>query len=174
MNRLIQDLIDTAVIERHGELPLNPQEHPAQNLAEEVCELTRIQAKAKTVHVHCDIQGDATVCVDRDRLLQVLVNLVDNAIKFTPQGGKISVRSSVQHKVLMFSISDTGPGIPESDRHRIFEPYWQAQKTAHLGAGLGLAIAKQIVEQHGGKIWVESNEGPGSTFVFTIPVATAN
>ena len=152
MNRLIQDLIDTAVIERHGQLPLNPTEHPAQSLAEEVCELTRIQATAKTVHVHCDIQGSATVCADRDRLLQVLGNLIDNAIKFTPEGGRITVRSEVGHNEVRLSVSDTGPGIAESDRDRIFQPYWQAPATAHLGAGLGLSIAKQIVEQHGGKI----------------------
>src|SRR5262249_47555742 len=115
MNRLIQDLIDTAVIERHGELPLNPKEHPAQNLAEEVCEITRIQAKAKTVDVHCDIEGNATVWVDRDRLLQVLTNLIDNAIKFTPEGGTVTVRSEVAQNEVRFSVSDTGPGIPESD-----------------------------------------------------------
>ncbi len=172
MNRLIQDLMDQAVIERHGELPLNPKEHPAHNLAEEVCELTRIQAKAKTVEVQCNIEGNATVWVDRDRLLQVLTNLIDNAIKFTPPGGTVTVRSEIGYNEVRFSVSDTGPGIPEPHRDRIFEPYWQAPRTAHLGAGLGLSIAKQIVEQHGGKIWVESAEGQGSTFVFTIPAST--
>jgi signal transduction histidine kinase len=171
MNRLIQDLIDTAVIERHGKLPLNPQEHPARNLAEEVCELTQMQAKAKTVHVRCDIEGNATVCVDRDRLFQVLTNLIDNAIKFTPEGGTVTVKSEVRHNEVRFSVSDTGPGIPEAHRARIFEPFWQAPETAHLGAGLGLSIAKQIVEQHGGRIWVESAEGRGSTFVLTVPAS---
>jgi signal transduction histidine kinase len=171
MNRLIQDLIDTAVIERHGELPLNPKEHPAQHLAEEACELSRIQARGKTVSVHCEIDGNATVVVDRDRLFQVLTNLIDNAIKFTAEGGTVIVRSAVGVNEVRFSVSDTGPGIPESDRDRIFEPYWQAPATAHLGAGLGLSIAKQIVEQHGGKIWVESTVGAGSTFVFTIPAS---
>jgi signal transduction histidine kinase len=172
MTRLIQDLIDTAAIERYGELPLNPKEFPTQNLAEEVCEITKIQAQAKTVHVYCDIQGNATVRVDRDRLLQVLGNLIDNAIKFTPEGGAVTVKSEVADQEVRFSVSDTGPGVPESDRHRVFEPYWQAPATAHLGAGLGLSIAKQIVEQHGGKIWVESGEDRGSRFVFTIPVST--
>jgi signal transduction histidine kinase len=172
MNRLIQDLIDTEVIERHGQLPLNANEHPAQSLAEEVCELTRIQAQSKTVDVHCDIQGNATIHADRDRLLQVLGNLIDNAIKFTPEGGTITVRSEARPDEVRFSVSDTGPGIPASDRDRIFEPYWQAPATAHLGTGLGLSIAKQIVVQHGGKIWVESAEGQGTTFVFTIPATT--
>jgi signal transduction histidine kinase len=102
--------------------------------------------------------------------LQVLGNLIDNAIKFTPEGGTVTLKSEVAEKEVRFYVSDTGPGIPESERIRIFEPYWQAPATAHLGAGLGLAIAKQIVEQHGGRIWVESAEGRGSQFVFTIPI----
>jgi len=169
MNRLIQDVIDNAVIERRGELPLNPTEHQVQNLTEEVCEQTRIQAQTKTVHVRCEIHGHVTVYGDRDRLLQVLTNLVDNALKFTPKGGTITVKSELQDHEIRFSVSDTGPGIPAADRDRVFEPYWRAPHTAQPGAGLGLAIAKQIVEQHGGRIWVESQEGHGSTFIFAIP-----
>jgi signal transduction histidine kinase len=169
MNRLIQDVIDNALIERHGELPLNPTEHPVENLTDEICQQTRIQAHAKTVHVHCEIQGQVTVYGDRDRLLQVLTNLVDNALKFTPAGGTVTVRSEQRDHEIRFSVSDTGPGIPPADRDRVFEPYWRASHTAQPGAGLGLAIAKQIVEQHGGRIWVESEEGQGSTFIFTIP-----
>lgn len=169
MNRLIEDVIDNAVIERNGELPLNPTEHPVEHLTDEICEQTRIQAQAKTVHVRCEIQGDVTVYGDRDRLLQVLTNLVDNALKFTPAGGTVIVKSEQRDHEVRFSVSDTGPGIPAADRDRIFEPYWRASHTAQPGAGLGLAIAKQIVGQHGGRIWVESEEGRGSTFIFTIP-----
>src|SRR4029077_7436574 len=104
-----------------------------------------------------------TVYGDRDRLLQVLTNLVDNALKFTPKGGTVTVKSQVQGREIRFSVSDTGPGISAADRDRIFEPYWRASPTTQPGAGLGLAIAKQIVEQHGGRIWVESEEGLGST-----------
>jgi signal transduction histidine kinase len=174
MNRLIQDLIDNVVIEHSGKLPLNPQNEAADVLAEEVCEMTRMHAKTKTVRVECQIEGRATVYADRSRLLQVLTNLIDNAIKFTPEGGTVTVKSEFQRNEVRFSISDTGPGISEADRTRIFEPYWQASSTSHLGAGLGLAIAKQIVEQHGGKIWVEGEEGCGSTFVFTIPATASN
>jgi signal transduction histidine kinase len=174
MNRLIQDLIDNVVIEHSGKLPLNPQDEAADVLTQEVCELSRIQAKTKTVNVECQIEGRATVYADRSRLLQVLMNLIDNAIKFTPEGGTVTVKSEFQRDEVRFSVSDTGPGISETDRPRIFEPYWQAPATAHLGAGLGLAIAKQIVEQHGGKIWVEGAEGHGSTFVFTIPATASN
>jgi signal transduction histidine kinase len=82
--------------------------------------------------------------LDRDRLLQVLTNLIDNAIRFTPEGGTLTVRSEAAQNEVRFSLSDTGPGIPESDRGRTFELYWQAPTTAHLGAGLSLAIAKHI------------------------------
>jgi signal transduction histidine kinase len=169
MGRLIQDVIDNAVIERHGELPLNPTEHPVEHLTDEICAQTRIQAQAKTVHVHCEVQGQVTVYGDRDRLSQVLTNLFDNALKFTPAGGAVTVKSELRGDEIRFSVSDTGPGIPATDRDRIFEPYWRASDTSQPGAGLGLAIAKQIVEQHGGTIWVESEEGRGSTFIFTIP-----
>jgi signal transduction histidine kinase len=100
-----------------------------------------------------------------------LAYVIDNAIKFTPKGGTVTVKSEVQDHEVRFSVSDTGPGISEADRVRIFEPFWQSAATAPLGAGLALSIAKQIVEQHGGRIWVESAEGRGSTFVFTIPAS---
>ena len=106
------------------------------------------------------------------RVLQALTNLIDNAIKFSPEGGTVIVKSQPLDRVVKFSVSDSGPGIPADIRNRIFEPYWQAHPTAHLGLGLGLSIAKQIVEQHGGTIWVESEEGRGSTFAFTIPAET--
>jgi len=171
MNRLIQDLLDNAIIEQSGKLPMSPQTHPVHRLAEEVCALTEIHAKTKTVQVECNIEGNASVYADRDRLLQVLINLIDNAIKFTPEGGKVTVKSRVLPTEVVFSVSDTGPGISEENRERIFEAYWQAPATAHLGAGLGLSIAKRIVEQHGGRIWVESVLGQGSTFLFSLPAA---
>jgi len=108
------------------------------------------------------------VRADRNRILQVLYNLIDNALKFTPAGGSISVRCESSDHGVQFSITDTGRGIEESNLGRIFERYWQAKATAHLGSGLGLAIAKAIVEQHGGAIWVESKLGIGSTFFFTL------
>jgi len=174
MNRMIQDLIDHATIEQGRGLPLNPQRHEAECLVKEVCEMAKIQAEAKAVDVRHEVHGNAPVFVDRDRLSQVLTNLVDNALKFTPQGGAILVKSKVTDHEVEFSVSDTGPGIRESDQSRIFEPYWQAESTRQLGIGLGLAIAKSIVEQHGGRIWVESAEGRGSRFVFTIPAKPEN
>ena len=106
--------------------------------------------------------------LDQPRITQVLDNLLGNALKFTPAGGKITLQVSRLENEVQFSVSDTGPGIPDEALGRIFEPYWQVQKT-RSGMGLGLFIAKTIVESHGGRIWVESTVGQGTTFHFTLP-----
>ena len=121
---------------------------------------------------------------DRDRLGQVVANLLGNAIKFTPNGGRIQIEvkmgagysvsefSSPEHNEVCISVSDTGIGIPKQYHDKIFERFGRAQmqgKTVKEGVGLGLAIAKEIVEHHGGRIWVESEEGKGSCFSFTLP-----
>jgi signal transduction histidine kinase len=173
MSQLIQDLLDEAVIERSGFLPINPQPHDCHALGEEVCQFTRVQASAKTVHVTCDIPDHATIRVDRIRILQVLSNLIDNALKFTPAGGRIVVREEPYGNHLRFSVFNNGPAIPEDCREKIFDPYFQAPGNTRGGAGLGLTIARRIVEQHGGAIWVESKEGEGTTFFFTIPAERA-
>jgi signal transduction histidine kinase len=173
MSQLIQDLLDEAVIERSGFLPINPQPHDCHALGEEVCQFTRVHASAKRVQVTCDIPDHATIRVDRTRILQVLSNLIDNALKFTPVGGRIDVREERYGNHLQFSVFNNGPAIPEDYRERIFEPYFQAPGNTKGGAGLGLTIARRIVEQHGGDIWVESKEGEGTTFFFTIPAERA-
>ena len=106
---------------------------------------------------------------DRDRLLQVFSNLGGNAIKFTGNGGKVTIAARALGEVIEFAVRDTGPGIAESDLPHVFDRFWQARNTAHLGTGLGLAIAKGIVEAHGGEIRVASTVGRGTEFVFTIP-----
>jgi signal transduction histidine kinase len=101
----------------------------------------------------------------------VVCNLAGNAMKFTPPGGRITIGARVTGGELEVSVKDTGTGMSPEDLARVFEPYWQAQRTASLGAGLGLKIAKGIVEAHGGRIWVESTVGEGTTFHFTLPIA---
>jgi signal transduction histidine kinase len=169
IDRMIHDLLEQAIIERTGSLPINLQPHPAHSLAEEACEITRVQAKARTVRVECHNCGSAVIHVDRDRLLQVLTNLIDNALKFTPKGGCITIESEVREDHARYSVSNTGPAIPEAFREKVFEPYFQVPGTAHRGSGLGLAIAKHIVEQHGGTIWFEAADGERTTFTFTVP-----
>jgi two-component system phosphate regulon sensor histidine kinase PhoR len=111
---------------------------------------------------------------DENGIIQVLFNLVDNAIKYTPSGGKIDISAEVQDKFVKVDIKDTGAGIPEDDIPRIFERFYRIDKARSLelgGTGLGLSIVKHIVKEHGGEVSVESTLGTGSVFTFTIPRA---
>jgi signal transduction histidine kinase len=113
--------------------------------------------------------------MDAARIKQVLLNLVGNAVKFTPEGGRVKVRAIVEDGSVRVEVCDTGPGIPAEDHERIFQEFQQSQTSRGAdkpeGTGLGLALAKRFVEMHGGRIWVESEVGRGSTFAFSLPVA---
>jgi signal transduction histidine kinase len=111
---------------------------------------------------------------DRDRLQQVFMNLLSNALKFTPAGGEISLGAELQPGNVRFWVADTGPGIPPEHLDHLFDRYWQGNKHDRRGAGLGLAISKGLVEAHGGRIWVESQLGRGSTFCFALPIAATS
>jgi len=110
------------------------------------------------------------VRADRDRLFQAMANLVGNALKATTQGGLVIGARSLDEREVVFWVRDTGPGIPADQQARLFEPYWRGQST-YKGAGLGLAITRGIVGAHGGRVWLESAPGSGTTFYFTIPKA---
>ncbi len=116
-------------------------------------------------------QAVPEVWADADRLLQILENIIGNALKFTKPGGRVTVGVSRQNSQVLFRVSDTGPGIEPEDVPHLFDRFWQARKARRQGAGLGLPIVKGIVEAHGGRVWVESVPGRGSTFFFTIPAA---
>ena len=169
IHRLLQDLADVAKIERGVPLPLRLQLHSVRDLGQEVCGRFAVGDEQNVPEIVCKADQDAVVCVDRDRLLQALHNVIDNAVKFTPKHGRVAVTTEVTTDQVRFVISDTGPGIKKADQERIFDPYWQARSTAHLGSGLGLAITKKIVEQHGGRITVESELKKGTTFIITVP-----
>jgi len=98
-------------------------------------------------------------------------NLIGNAMKFTPPGGAVRLTGKRRDEAVLFMVTDTGPGVPHENLRDIFNPYWQGKRAERMGAGLGLPIARGIVESHGGKIWVESNPGRGTTFYFTLPIA---
>jgi PAS domain S-box-containing protein len=169
MRRLIEDLLDIAKIEA-GRFSIDAQPCPAAALLDEVFGLMQHLAQQKGLRL--DVQApsrDYDLRCDRPRILQVLSNLIGNAIKFTPKGGAIVVTADADDRKVRFSVRDNGAGIAPDELPHIFERFWQARKTAHMGAGLGLAIAKGIVDSHGGKIWVESQRGKGSTFYFTLP-----
>ena len=170
MTRLIQDLLDMASIES-GHLAIEPTARRVGTIVDEALDAVRRVACAKDVEVRGDDRADdATVLCDPDRMLQVLANILGNALKFTPAGGRITVVTErVEERFVRFAIADTGPGIATSELALVFDRFWQAKATARAGTGLGLAICKGIVEQHGGAIGVESQPGHGTTFWFTLP-----
>jgi signal transduction histidine kinase len=110
------------------------------------------------------------VTADRDRVLQVLSNLGGNAVKFSPEGGRVEIVARAAGTVVEFAVRDNGPGIAHGDLPHVFDRFWQQKPTARLGTGLGLAIAKGIIDAHGGELRAESEPGKGSCFKFTLPV----
>jgi len=172
MEHLIRDLLDVASI-GSGHLSLGPRPHAAGALLAAACEMLRPLAEEAGIEFRCDLPPETPiVAADADRIVQLLSNLVGNAIKFTPPGGRIEVGLEDRGEVARFHVADTGPGIPADELPHVFEQFWQARRDGRHGAGLGLAISKGIVEAHGGSIRVESGEGEGTTFYFTLPVVS--
>ena len=172
MRRLIEDLLDVTRLEGGKRLPIEPAPVEVEPLLAETYELFKAQAATQSITLQYQVGGKLPPALaDHHRVLQVLSNLIGNAMKFTPKGGVVSFRADAQGDEILFTVADTGPGVPKKNLNDIFNPYWQAKRAERLGAGLGLPIAKGIVEAHGGRIWVESEEGRGSKFYFTLPVA---
>jgi signal transduction histidine kinase len=171
MNRLIQDLLDVTRIEAEG-LSLRRADVDCARLVADAVESQQPLASAERVTLDVDLaQPLPTVRGDHDRLMQTFENLIGNAIKFTEAGGRITVGAKPENGEVLFWVSDTGMGLRQEDLPRVFDRFWRAQEGNKHGAGLGLPIAKGIVEGHGGRIWVDSALGRGTTFSFTIPVA---
>ena len=171
MTRLLDDLVDAASLEA-GTLAIRRAPSSAAPLVAEAVESQQASAQRKDVRLECKLPEEAVdILCDEVRVRQVLVNLIANAIKFTPKGGRVAVRAAPRGDDIEFTVSDDGPGILESELPHVFERYWQAPETARMGSGLGLAIASGLVKAHGGHIWVQSEVGVGSTFSFTIPIA---
>ena len=172
MSRLIADLLDVTRLEGGKRLPIEPAPVGVEELMREAEELFRAQAAVASVSMEYELDDEVpAVHADRHRVMQVLSNLIGNSLKFTPPGGRIRVAARRADREVLLSIADTGPGIPKEHLHDIFSPYWQAKRAERMGAGLGLPIAKGIVEAHGGRIWVESEQGRGTQFYFTLPLA---
>lgn len=168
MERLIGNLLDVDVLEKGQALVRKEAVSPSEVLTVAVQEF-RPRCEATSLHLEIGPVADDAVRADPDRLMQVLSNLLDNAVKFTDPGGRVEVRAEATNGTVTFSVSDTGEGIPEDRLGSIFDRYAQAHEARRAGVGLGLAIVKEIVEAHGGRIWVESQPGRGSTFYFTLP-----
>jgi len=171
MNHLIQDLLDVARMEG-GRLSIARARIPARQAVADVVQTQEPLATSASLELRLDIPPDLPdLWADRDRLLQVFENLIGNAIKFTEAGGSISVGATPRDGEVLFWVADTGVGMPADDLPHVFERLWQASGGGRAGAGLGLPIAKGIIEAHGGRIWADSALGAGSTFFFTIPTA---
>ena len=172
LTQTVNEILELSRIES-GSVPLRLTSTSVCDLIKETVERFSTQTERAKLVVEIDCPADLPRAqADPDRLAQVLVNLIHNAIKFTPAGGKIIIGSREQDGMLRCFVSDTGVGIPEADLTRIFERFYKAdQARSSGGTGLGLAIARHLVEAHQGKIWAEGIEGQGSTFIFTIPIA---
>jgi signal transduction histidine kinase len=173
MGRLVGDLLDLAAIEcgrlsiAHGAL------RPA-DAAEEAVEAIRPLAAEAGVHVAAQPASPVPpVEGDRARVQQVLQNVLSNAVSVTPRGGAVCVGYRQRGAHVVFSVADGGPGVAPEDRRRIFERYWRGAEAGHRGVGLGLSIAKGIVEAHGGRLWVATRRGRGAVFRFSLPLAVA-
>jgi PAS domain S-box-containing protein len=171
METLIDDLLDTANI-RAGRLPLDIHREPADSVLREAVELQQPIAAENGVTLVLDDQIDGLVIdCDRNRLLQVFGNLIGNAIKFCRGGDTVTVSARRDGNEARFAVADTGRGIQPELLPYLFDAYWSGAEDKKQGAGLGLYISRGIIEGHGGRMWVESTPGQGSTFYFTVPVS---
>ncbi|MBI5200792.1 MAG: PAS domain S-box protein, partial [Elusimicrobia bacterium] len=175
LNDLIRDILDFGKIES-GQMTVHPQPADAKMIAEEAVESLGPWATKKTIQLTLEApDGLPQVNADSKRIVQVIINLLSNAIKFTPKNGSVTVilEKTMDEgvKYVQFGVRDTGPGIDKADQEKIFQKFVQiAAGEKHVGGtGLGLAIAKALVGMHKGKMWVDSDEGRGATFLFTIP-----
>jgi signal transduction histidine kinase len=171
---LINDILDLSKIEA-GRMELELTDFHLPTALDNALPLVRERAGRRGIALHAEVDERLDqIQADERKLRQVVLNLLSNAIKFTPEGGRIEVRAVPVDGSLEVSVSDTGVGIAPEDQEAIFEEFRQVGTAAKKveGTGLGLALSRKFVELHGGRIWVESRVGVGSTFTFTIPIRT--
>ncbi len=171
MNRLLGDLLDVVSIEA-GQLQVSPVPDDLTRVMRESVEAFQHVASAQGISLSVvDSPGPLLATFDPERVLQVLANLLSNALKFTREGGRVELRAVSEGALCRVSVTDTGSGIPDDQLESIFERFRQVSRFDRRGHGLGLHISKCLVEAHGGRIWAESRLGSGSTFHFTLPRA---
>ena len=171
LTQLVEELLELSKIES-GRVPLEKRLIKAEDFIKAACERMELQAKRAGLQLGNSVKSKLPkTMVDPTRLEQVLVNLIHNAIKFTPPGGQIEVNAHEDSEYIVYSVKDTGKGILPKDLDRIFERFYKTDRSrSERGTGLGLSISRHLVEAHNGKIWVESQPGQGSTFFFKIPI----
>ncbi len=170
MQHLIRDLVDASVLDADGSLSMVLADVPVASLVADAIVAAKLEADSRSITISPDPIATLLVRCDRERMLQVLANLLGNAVKFTPEGGHISVRAMRVDSFVRIEVADTGPGIKQEHQASVFERHWSG-RTAGAGAGLGLFIARGIVRGHGGRIWLHSEPGRGTTFFLTVPTA---
>jgi len=171
MEHLIGDLLDMASI-HVGKLKIQRRPQSAEALLQEAVEPCDAMAAEQGLQFAVEPEvADLHVDCDHQRILQVFSNLLGNAFKFCRRGDRIAVRARRDGNDIRFEVADTGPGIPPEDRPHVFEPYWSAERQGKRGTGLGLFISHAVIEAHGGRLWVDSEPGHGTTFFFTLPMA---
>ncbi|WP_258360418.1 sensor histidine kinase [Moorella sulfitireducens] len=174
LSRLVHDLQELSLAEAK-KLPLHRETFNLVEIVQKVFNFFQVEADSKNISLILDTEEhDIEIEGDRDRLTQVLINLLGNALRYTPSRGRVEVTIKESPGEVSVSVADTGPGIAPADLPYVFERFYRTEKSrnrAQGGAGLGLAIAKGFVEAHGGRIWVESQPGQGTRFIFTIPAA---
>ena len=169
MNRLMSDLLDTVRLQA-GRLALDIELTSVGEILRQAEETFRSVANQRGIRLDIVLPDiDTPLRADPLRVAQIVGNLVGNAIKFTPPHGYVALDAVIEGNEVMFQVTDSGPGIAPSHLAHLFDRFWQARRSDHRGAGLGLTIARGLVEAHGGKIWVDSMVGVGTTFSFTLP-----
>lgn len=173
---LINDILDISKIES-GRIELRREVFDVASALEETLSSVRHQGEAKSIGIETNLSISPTIFADRLRIKQILFNLLSNALKFTSDGGRVEVAARLRDGFVEFSVRDTGIGIPKEQQEAVFDKFYQVGATTRgvrEGTGLGLAITRALVEEHGGRVWVESESGKGSRFAFTIPLEAAH
>lgn len=176
LGRMVDQLLELSRLES-GDLPLHREEVSLGPLVSRVLSEIRVTRARTDIELSDDVPEDLpTVFADAERMYQVLFNLLDNAVRFTPAGGRVRVTAAGHNGSVDVAVEDTGPGIPAEHLPRLFERFYRIDTSRSRdegGTGIGLAIARSVVEAHGGRIWAESEPGRGSTFTFELPVTTS-
>lgn len=171
MEYLIKNMLDAATMEA-GQFSVTPAQCIVEDLLRDTTEMFGPLAASKQIRlVQKASEPGLAFRADRERVLELLSNLLGNAIKFTPQRGEVTISIERQGEMVCFAVADTGPGITGEHLPHIFNRFWKFEASGKKGTGLGLFIAKGIVDAHGGRIWAESAPGRGATFYFTLPIA---
>jgi signal transduction histidine kinase len=177
LSRLVDQLLELSRLES-GDVPLTLEPVELSSLVEQVVNEVEVARAGRGIHVRNLVSHDLPLLeADRERLHQVLFNLLDNAFRFSQQGGQVTVRADRENGSCQVSVEDNGPGIPAEHLPFVFERFYRVDQSRSRhdgGTGIGLAIARSVVEAHGGRIWAESHIGEGSRFRFVLPLAVVS